>query len=115
MYSNWDKIYTLSCPLTGDVKYVGRSSSIDDRFKTHLLCLNGEKKEWLDKLKSLGLKPIIEIVDPVEWWFESALEAEVFWIQMFQTWGFTLFNKVGKIKYYKNNTIIINYNHRWNT
>jgi group I intron endonuclease len=89
------KIYTLTDPLTNQVRYVGKTSkSLDERLAYHFYDLkrgkNKHKINWFNKLIDLGLKPIIEIVDEVDdddWQFW-----ERYWISQFKTWGFNLIN-----------------------
>lgn len=85
-------IYTLSHPLTKEVRYIGKSNSPKERLNYHMSDLNkySHKKNWISKLKLLNLKPIIEIIDEVhinEWRYW-----EKFWISQFKTWGFNLTN-----------------------
>ena len=60
-------IYTLSDPITKEVKYCGKTKNIKERLIGHLK----EKKRldkfgWIKTLKNNNLKPIIEIIDEVD-------------------------------------------------
>jgi molybdopterin-guanine dinucleotide biosynthesis protein A len=60
-------IYTLSCPFTDEVFYVGRTSKpLCERLRGHCYCLNWANKELNDKIKGIiqqGKKPIITLVE----------------------------------------------------
>ena len=90
---NTTNIYTLTDPITKEVRYVGKANNVSQRYKAHL---NGarkhqiHKKNWINGLKKLKLKPIIDVIDIVpidEWVFW-----ETYWISQFKTWGFNLIN-----------------------
>jgi hypothetical protein len=76
-------IYILIDPRTNMVRYVGKANNVTQRYRAHLNRARKHqihKKNWIEQLKRLGLKPIIEIVDEVpinEWMFW-----ETYWI-----WG----------------------------
>lgn len=84
-------IYTLSDPITNEVRYVGKTNNLKTRFYNHL---KAKKKSylssWIINLKNKNLRPIIEVVDECElndWNF-----FEKYWISQFKTWGFNLTN-----------------------
>lgn len=91
-------IYTLTDPRTGDVRYVGKTKqNLSDRLQSHLADtrkgIRSHKVSWLRQLRSVGLIPVIEILDEVpddEWKFW-----ERFWIQQIRAWGFNLTNTLG--------------------
>lgn len=89
-----NKIYSLSHPITGEVRYIGfTSNKLSERLSGHLCDIkrsSNRKNNWLKSLISQNLKPVIELVedlgnDPWE-------EAEKYWIQQFKNWGFRLTN-----------------------
>lgn len=88
-------IYTLSHPLTGEVGYVGKSDNPKTRLYGHINeYAIGEKKDWINAIKELGLNPVVEILDTVErskWTFW-----ESHYISLLKSWGFSLFNKSSK-------------------
>jgi hypothetical protein len=56
-------LYTLNDPTDGVVKYVGCTINPKSRFSLHLNELSNKRKcEWIAHLKSMGLKPIMNIV-----------------------------------------------------
>lgn len=86
-------IYTLSCPDSGLVRYVGKSNNVKQRFKDHLYSFNREKTKktfWILFLKKQNKKPILEIIDEVpicDWSFW-----EKHYIKMYTSIGAVLLN-----------------------
>jgi hypothetical protein len=86
-------IYILIDPITNMVRYVGKANDVSQRYKAHLNRARKHqvhKKNWIEKLKKQGLKPIIEVIDivPIEDW----IFWETYWISQMKTWGFDLIN-----------------------
>lgn len=54
-------VYTLTCPLDNQIKYVGMSTNVRRRLYGHSSdnSDNMDKTKWVRKLKSLGLRPIL--------------------------------------------------------
>lgn len=84
-------IYTLSCPISGDVRYVGKSNKPNARYSKHCT----EKKEtmktkWISDLNKNGLKPILTIIDeiPLVGW----KQIEKFYISKYRDLGCDLLN-----------------------
>lgn len=83
-------IYSLSDPLTGNIRYVGKTDNLSSREKTHLRVEKTHKSYWVQSLLAIGLMPKMEILDEVsndEWKFW-----EQHWIQLIKSWGFNLVN-----------------------
>jgi predicted GIY-YIG superfamily endonuclease len=84
-------IYSLSNPISNEIKYVGKAKNIEKRLREHLYeKANNKKNNWIKSLKKMNLIPkieIIDIVDECEWQFW-----EKYWISQFKTWGFELKN-----------------------
>lgn len=87
-------IYTLSHPITKKVVYIGKTmSTLKIRLYGHI----GDSKrhnrkicKWINKLTSEGLVPVIEELEST---FEENLSnLEIFYIELFKTWGFDLKN-----------------------
>ena len=62
------KIYTLKDPNTGDIKYVGvTTSTLKGRLNQHIYESRNKKlthkRNWVNSLLKLGLKPIIETIE----------------------------------------------------
>lgn len=85
-------IYSLSCPKTGEVRYIGQSGNIKERYSPNFKEYNKSyKTNWITSLSKENLLPILEIIDEVpksEWKFW-----EKYWISQFRTWGFKLVNR----------------------
>ena len=89
-------IYSLTCPINNDVRYIGATREhvglkrrltyhICDRFSSV-----NRKNNWIKKLFKLNKRPIIELVDIIpfsEWAFW-----ETYYISLFKSWGFRLYN-----------------------
>lgn len=86
-------IYILIDPRNQQIRYVGKTNNPDERFKNHMNRGHNKlshKRNWIESLKKLGLKPIMQIIDIVlidEWIFW-----EKYWISQFKSWGFNLVN-----------------------
>lgn len=86
-------IYSLSNPINNEVRYIGKSTNIENRYKQHIKKCQKEmthKCSWIKSLQTENLKPKIEVVDTVEsneWQFW-----EKYWISQFKSWGFDLVN-----------------------
>lgn len=91
-------IYTLSCPISKKVRYIGQTINPKQRLNQHLYLNNKGKKfhhiNWLTLLKSQNLKPIFEILDEVL--VEDLNYWEKFYISQFKCWGFDLTNTSSK-------------------
>jgi hypothetical protein len=79
-------IYTLSCPFTGNIVYVGYTKDYQQRKYQHEHGYGScEINKWERYVLSQGLKPIIEILD-----MDSSCEQ--YWIEQITAWGFELLN-----------------------
>lgn len=86
------KIYTLSDPITNEVRYIGQTvMSLKMRLGNHIresrTNKNTYKLNWIRSLEKKGVKPIIELLDEGIWG-----ETEIYWISQFKQWGFRLVN-----------------------
>lgn len=98
------KIYLLKDPRTNEVRYVGCSKNIQQRFKNHLnkaRDLFTDKRKWLEELRTLKLKPLLEIIESVE--DSNYLEREKYWIKYYREKGCNLTN-TGDINFNGNQT-----------
>lgn len=86
-------IYTLEHPITGQIRYVGKTKNLKERYKNHCNKLHNKhshKRNWITSLKNQKLKPIMKVIDNVddtEWKYW-----EKFWIEQCRQWGFNLVN-----------------------
>lgn len=69
-------IYALVCPLSGDIRYIGKTNmKPSKRLRGHISELSGKcgshKQRWLRKLSEIGLRPWIwvleEVFEPDDW------------------------------------------------
>lgn len=89
-------IYTLSDPITNEIRYVGKTKR-ELRFRIYAHLSNyklrhekSHKNSWILSLKRINLNPIVEILDIVneeDWEFW-----EIYWIYQIKSWGFDLTN-----------------------
>ena len=87
-------IYTLTCPITNEIKYVGKTKcKLSTRLSYHCAVKVGNitKVNWIRELKQKGLKPIIEELDLVDDNLSDFHER--FWIHQLKNWGFILYNQ----------------------
>ena len=88
------KIYTLAHPVTGEVKYIGKTKrTLKERVSGHLSIDKKEKSarvKWIKELKAQGLRPKAEVLEycPKSDWERT----EDFWINQFKAWGFDSVN-----------------------
>ncbi len=96
-------VYTLACPTTNDIKYVGSTVDLDQRLRQHLTSKqNPLIRQWVD---SIGISPKIEVIDlMITDCRNDVFTLENFWIQQFEVWGFRLFNRTGNMGYTKPST-----------
>lgn len=87
-------IYTLSDPISNEVRYVGKSIDPLVRCRKHISEAKNSKSNnhrinWIKSLLNKGLIPKMDIIDEInnEWeWLEE------YWVSQFITWGFKLVN-----------------------
>jgi group I intron endonuclease len=87
-------IYTLSDPITGVVKYVGKTIKPKDRLRCHIKDAASNRRNnlscnWIKSLLKKGLVPKMDIIDET---YGSWEWLEMYWISQFKTWGFKLKN-----------------------
>lgn len=56
-------IYTLSCPIDNEVKYVGCTKNLQTRYNVHVSASSANKRmePWLIGLKEQGIKPVLGV------------------------------------------------------
>lgn len=81
-------IYSINCPYTGQVRYIGKSKDFKQRVRKHLSSkLKTRTSKWIH---SLHQKPIFEIIDEVN--ESNWQEAEKAYIRLFKSIGCQLYN-----------------------
>lgn len=89
-------IYTLEDPTNGKVHYIGVTiRDLKKRFYDHcsnyyLKKYNHRTATWIKSLKKQNLKPIIKPLVEVD--DDKRYAEEIFYIEMFKSWGFDLKN-----------------------
>jgi len=87
-------IYSLTDPRDGMVKYIGKSKNPEKRLKAHGLDSDSpDKYLWFLELKRENSCPTLDIIDTCD--KEGSNFMENFYISLFVTWGFDLYNRVG--------------------
>lgn len=87
-------IYSLNCPFTNQVKYVGKTqNTLVNRLSAHVTMKgsNFEKELWIKSLKGKNAKPTINLLEITD--TESWQKRERHWINHFLSKGIILFNK----------------------
>lgn len=89
-------IYTLSDPITGEVRYVGKTiKKLRDRLKIHIwIARHGNKTHrcaWIRKLLEQAVEPVITQIEMVEGAREWA-DRECYWIKKYTHDGARLTN-----------------------
>lgn len=84
-------VYTLSDPLTNEVKYIGQTNNLKKRFTSHMNDRTiSYKSNWIKSLKLKNLCPVIEILEECS--KDDVDFLEIYWIEQFKNWGFKLTN-----------------------
>ena len=90
------KIYTLSCPITNDIRYIGRTQdTLSSRLSKHIYERNKNKNHrchWINNLYKQNLKPKIELIESTDD-IKLFFLLETYWIYQFKAWGFNLVNE----------------------
>ena len=88
-------IYTLSHPITKEIRYLGKTNNLEKRFRKHInesiKSTSSHKKAWINSLLKLNLKPIIEIIDTTD--YNNWKSSEQYWSSQLKSWGFNLTNQ----------------------
>jgi hypothetical protein len=68
-------IYALLCPISGEVRYVGKSRNPEKRLIGHFhKPANKDLKKWLDDLRESALLPVVQIIAKVKWKYRNRAE-----------------------------------------
>jgi hypothetical protein len=81
-------IYSISCPYTNQVRYIGKSKDYKTRIRKHLSSkLKTRTSKWIHSLKD---KPVFDIIDEVN--EDNWQAAERSYIRLFKSIGCQLYN-----------------------
>lgn len=87
-------IYTLSCPITKEVRYVGKTNTdLNLRYNNHINKSKNKKTHkdcWIQSLLEKRLKPVVEILEKCD--KENWINREQYWIEQMKAWGLDLVN-----------------------
>lgn len=85
-------VYVLADPRDGEIRYVGITSrTLEQRLTEHYYAQSNDYRgKWLSKLRNIGLKPIMRLLQTFI--TEDALKAEIYWIKYFKDTGCKLIN-----------------------
>ncbi len=85
-------IYSLNCPTTGTIKYIGKTGNTKKRYNDHIkyTYLKSKKASWIKSLISKNLKPVMNILEIVD--DKISDSREIFWIKYYEDRGFNLKN-----------------------
>jgi hypothetical protein len=88
-------LYVLIDPITGDIRYVGKTIMPAVRLSLHISHTkkNVHKNNWLKQLQAVGKKPIMEIIEEMPDCDNVAWRArETYWIAYYKKLGSPLTN-----------------------
>jgi hypothetical protein len=90
-------IYALIDPETDEIRYIGRTVNAHTRYLDHLNTKTpGAKKIWIDSLLNKGLKPLVKIIEVLNYTDQRSFIREQELIKAFLNKGANLINAKGK-------------------
>ena len=86
-------VYTLYCPKNKTIRYIGKTNDLRLRYNQHCSTIRGITRtiNWIKHLKSLNLKPIMEVLEEYNN-HDDCLLGEIYWISQFKQWNYELYN-----------------------
>lgn len=87
------KLYTLSNPITNEIRYVGKTiQTLENRLKKHLRAKDkSHRVNWIKSLKNKGLEPRIELICETHN-HNICNELEKYYIKKYKNEGYSLVN-----------------------
>ena len=87
-------IYKLIDPISNEVRYIGLTfNDLKQRLRSHCSEKSkSHKSNWVQKLKSQGLKPIIEAIEINISSYDEVCEKEIYYIEKYKSDGHPLTN-----------------------
>lgn len=92
-------IYKLVDPNTNEIRYIGKTGNLKNRFSGHLSNakkLKSRLANWIKQLSTQNLQPIMEIVEICT--IDNWEEREIYWINFFKTPKLCNIHPGGKLK-----------------
>lgn len=85
-------IYKLIDPISNETRYIGLTfNDLKLRLKSHCSEKSkSHKSNWIKKLRSNGLKPIIESIEENISSYNYCCEREIYWIEKYKSEGHPL-------------------------
>lgn len=60
-------VYCLRCPFTQDIKYIGYTGNLGERFYGHLMRGGDtDKSKWIKSLKEREVLPVMEVIETTQ-------------------------------------------------
>lgn len=79
-------IYSLSDPISNEIRYIGKSVDAKRRFYNHIkMAKSGDKRHisnWINKLLKDGKRPVLNIIERCN--NDNWIEREMFWISNYK-------------------------------
>jgi len=87
-------IYKLIDPISNDIRYIGLTfNDLKQRLKSHCSEKSkSHKSNWIQQLKSKGLKPLIESIENNILSYDDVCNREIYWIEKYKLEGHPLTN-----------------------
>lgn len=87
-------IYKLIDPISNEIRYIGLTfNDLKQRLKSHCYERSkSHKSNWINQLKSKGLKPLIESIEGDISSYDDVCEREIYWIDKYKSEGHPLTN-----------------------
>jgi len=88
------KIYTMTCPVTHDIIYVGSTvQPLKVRLSLHLNDSKNSNSPLKKYIRDMNIVPSMELIEEIDVLTENQLRiVEYYWIDQFRQWGFRLKN-----------------------
>lgn len=102
-------IYSISCPISGNIVYIGKTEKPALRFYNHLVCAHLGKlsvSKWVTCVLSNGLIPVFEILEEIDIFNDERevsqllIKRENFWITKYRDLNYILLNDTKLIKHH---------------
>jgi len=87
-------IYVLKDPITFEIRYVGLSCNVDNRYQEHIKDkISSYKQKWINSLIKNNKQPLLEIIEK-DLSLSKAFELEIYYIDEYKNKGSKTVNKI---------------------